>query len=251
MPAVDYLRRLVGPATAVNNQAEPAAPDPRAVLRLAQATASGAVRAAQDAAQVAARAQVQVDRARVALGAFDGVDGAVAAHRAGVLRGGDPANRAVPLPADLVEARSAQATARQDLVDAAAAHALLSGEAHELAATAERAAVALRAAVGGVAEEVVGGIVVELREVERQAGELRVAVCGFLGGRAVSEPLPPWAIAEVTHDAAHAPLVDRLRPSPNWPAAAATWSDFRQRLATDADATLAASSPPAQECPRA
>lgn len=216
--------------------ASPKTPTPRELLRDAQRAAAEAVEAAQVAAGLASRAQNAVDAARAAVAAHDALDGRVAAYNADLLRAGEAAGR--PLPPDLITARHDQAAARLAFADAVGAHALLATEARQAAAAAEQAGAAVRQAADAVAGEIALGLLAELRDVERQAGELRVVLSGYIGGRTISEAPPPWAIAQLRHEAQHAALCDAVNP--DWSAASARWQDFRRALMADADAALAA-----------
>lgn len=216
---------------------DPKSPGSRELLRQAQATAAAASDAAQAAAQASARGQVAVDRARAGFALHDALDGQIAAHRADLLRAGEDAGW-VALPPELAELRRVKGVAGQDLADAAAAHLLLATEARAAAVAAEQAADAVRKAADAVAGEIALGLVAELREIEAEAGRLRVVLAGYIGGRTVSEAPPPWAISQLVHEGQHAALCDLANP--NWPAASAEWIAFRRELTKNADAAFGA-----------
>lgn len=213
-------------------------PDPRELLRQAQAAAAVAAQAAQDAAAAAARGQVGVDTARAALAVHDDVDARVAAHNASLLRAGDPAGRAV-LPADLVEARSDQAAARLALADAVAAHALVATEARTAAAAAEQATVAVQVAVIAVMGQDAAAMARLARELEARTGELRASLSEFANGWSFEDrklnPVPS-DVGNLLNEPSHGPILqstgwDHRRP-------AASWSDYRRRLTADLTATF-------------
>lgn len=210
---------------------------PRAALRTAQEVAAGAARAAQAARWLVERAAQQVSEAEAALAVFEGLDAAVAAWRAGLLKAGGAAVREL-MPPDLAESRRARADAAEDLADATATATLLAVDAKEADAVAEQAAGAVRSAMDAVMQAVASELLGSMRQAEAEAGRLRVVVMAMSGARPVSDPPLPWTLSQVTHEPLHPLMLDVAQL--HRPAATDAWNAFRTALEADPDTRFTA-----------
>lgn len=230
MLGMSLLTRPMGSALAVQ---KPPAADPRAVLREAQAGHAAASRAAQAAAAAAGRGRAAVEAARQALAPFADLDATVAGHHAARLRAGDATSST--LPPELVTARRRRAAAGEALADAEAALALLDGEAKAAAAGVEAAVAGLWLAVDGVLQAAVLELVAQAQARTMEAARLRATVTGFLASRASVDPPVPWEVSRLTHEPAHAHLLDVAGPAARDPA---VWTRLKAALVQDAAAML-------------
>lgn len=242
-----FARRLithdVGPAAPV--AVLPAVPAAVAVstapsvdLRttLAAALAECAELGAADVTAKAALATAERDvaTAKAALSKFDGLDVTIARHLAEVTKAGTGGAGRTEVPTPMQQSRRAQGLCRQDSSDAEAVLTILAGEARDAATALDRANVAAGNLVDALAALEAVRIVDRLREMEREAGRLRILASAVGAGRRLGAAAVPWSVTSAQHDPWHAMIADLAGDTMTLAATAAgAWADYRVRLLAD------------------
>jgi len=206
-------------------------PVPRDGLRVALAEATAATKKALDASRVVDRSLVLVDGARAAIAACECIDVTTAAFNAGSI---------TLQVADKVElsAKLMRVAAEEELINAEAAHALLSVEAMNAADEARRADTKKIAMIADIMKATAVGMLPQLRDAEALAGRLRASIVGYMNCWALNtketfKPVPV-EVSLLLKEPQAAPLM--ALAALNWQQAAARWQEYRTELAIDPDA---------------
>ena len=222
---------------AAGGQETPSAPRDREALVQAHAILASATHRAVEVTEAASRGQAALEAARVALAEFAAVDQDIAAHRAASLR----SRGSTELPAVLAARRKRRDVVQIEAEDAERTAELLDSDAaaaREVQASAARA-VEVQVVLAQVA--VGEATAMRARELEAEAGRLRMVAAGFknilLGADPFSSRLAP-AACSIPHDGMHDVLCELAKVG--WRDVDGAWANFTRALREDPHAPVPA-----------